>query len=325
MARKRGGAKRIRLGKVGRRVLLLAVLVAGPVGYVWYRQQDRPTQEQVELKVLAVMDFLREWERTPIEVVRVLDFVADHVPVSRGVVVDLTSFDGSNEFFFAGAPRSSQDLRILQNLGYVVGYDEHAKNPAWVAYRLFQVENEAAPERPEGFDVDPRTSGRVSSGDYTGTGYDRGHMAPNFGIGLCYGAAAQEETFLMSNIAPQTPELNRGPWKDLEQRVARRISQRFDEVWVVTGPIYERGRNPIRFDDGVTVPSAFFKIIVDQTEEGIRALALIYPQEPSPDLSDDSCLTSIDAIEEATGLDFFAPLPDDVETSFEAIVNKRVW
>lgn len=314
------------MGKFGRRLLLLAIVVGGPIGYVWYRQQDRPTQEKVELRVLETMDFLREWERTPIEVVRVLDFIADYVPVSRGVVVDLTSFDGETTYFFGGAPRvdgAVGDLRVLENSGYIVGYDEGRKNPAWVAYRLFKVENESAPERPEGFDTDPRTRSRVTSGDYTGTGYDRGHMAPNFGIGLCYGAEAQEETFLMSNIVPQTPELNRGPWRELEQRVARRISQRFDEVWILTGPIYDP--SPRLLEDGVAVPSAFYKIIVDQTEDGIRALALVYPQKPAADAEVHAFLTSIDAIETATGLDFFTTLPDDAENTFEAVANKRVW
>ena len=52
------------------------------------------------------------------------------------------------------------------------------------------------------------------------SGYDRGHMAPNYAIDTVFGERAHKQTFLMSNIVPQRPELNQGPWKEIEQVVA---------------------------------------------------------------------------------------------------------
>ena len=94
------------------------------------------------------------------------------------------------------------------------------------------------PKRPEGFFTDPRTAARVESADYSESGYDRGHMAPNYAIGTRYGAAAQEETFKMSNVCPQRHRLNAGLWKDLETKIADNYTGRYGQVWVIDGPVF---------------------------------------------------------------------------------------
>lgn len=86
--------------------------------------------------------------------------------------------------------------------------------------------------------MDKRTAARVEPDDYTRSGYDRGHMAPNYGIATRFGRQAQEETFLMSNISPQKHGLNAGVWKTLEQRIATNYPGRFGEVWVLAGPVF---------------------------------------------------------------------------------------
>ncbi|MBK8477301.1 MAG: DNA/RNA non-specific endonuclease [Opitutaceae bacterium] len=92
----------------------------------------------------------------------------------------------------------------LENTGYVVGYSDALNAPVWVAYRMW------GPGAPAGGVAAPRLlrrrsahGGAVRPDEYTGSGYDRGHMAPNYAIGTHFGAAAQLETFLMSNVIPQ--------------------------------------------------------------------------------------------------------------------------
>ncbi len=80
-------------------------------------------------------------------------------------------------------------------------------------------------ERPFRFEIDIRTDAKVNHDDYTGTGYDRGHMAPNAALLAQYGQIAQLETYLMSNICPQTGSLNRGIWAKLETQARNVISQ----------------------------------------------------------------------------------------------------
>ncbi len=95
---------------------------------------------------------------------------------------------------YAGIPRSTNyphQLLVLENTGYIVGYDETRKTPAWVAYRMFRVGAVSSPPRPSRFMVDMRTLSQVRHDDYTNSGFDRGHMAPNYGIATRYGVKGQ--------------------------------------------------------------------------------------------------------------------------------------
>lgn len=157
---------------------------------------------------------------------------------------DLLSSQDSR-YVFAGLPRRSvneSELNILRNEAFIVAYDEQKKCPAWVAYRLSGDIQFTNHERL-GFNVDERTDARIKQGDYTNSGYDRGHMAPSFGIYSRFGRGAQEETYLMSNVCPQTAELNRGRWEEIEAKEAGRTqrpeswAETYNEIWIVTGPI----------------------------------------------------------------------------------------
>ena len=303
---------------------ILLVAGGGGAGYFWYAQQDRPTQERVEHGTLTVLDLLRENRHVPLEVLLVLDFVADRIPLHVGLTVDASAFAGDRTHVFGGAPESERPLRLLANRGFIVGYDEDRGNPAWVAYRAFNTDTRDAPERPERFTPDPRTRARIHPDLYTNSGFDRGHLAPNYAIAVLHGEEAQVETFFMSNIIPQSPALNRQVWRDLEQRIIRRYTRRFDEVWVITGPIYpERGKQ--RLQGRVAVPEACFKIILDEHDSGLRALAFIIPQDVSGREDPAQFLTSIREIEARTGLNFLAALDQAVQDAIESHTNRRVW
>ena len=124
--------------------------------------------------------------------------------------------------FFAGQPVTTNVYVVLTNRTYVVAYDKTTMNPAWVAYKLYRPKSFDAPSRPSSFRTDKRLPEIPVSDYYTDTGFDRGHMAPNYGIAVCYGKGGQKETFLMSNVIPQTPGLNRGPWRFLEESEIRK-------------------------------------------------------------------------------------------------------
>jgi len=234
-------------------------------------------------------------------------------------------------YFYGGPPKSpTVALRTLTNTGYAVGYSDARGNPLWAAYRVSDRPVSEAPPRPEKFVVDKRTAARVSPADYTGSGYDRGHLAPNYAIALHHGAQAQEETFLMSNIIPQRHGLNAGLWKKLEQKIARNYPGRFGEVWVLAGPIF--GEHPQRIGQAggprahtpVAVPEACYMILVDENAGRLRTLTFIFPQQPRSDNLADY-LTTIDEIEARTGLDFFSALPAAAEQALEANKASRVW
>ena len=215
-------------------------------------------------------------------------------------------------------------LRILRNRGYVVGYNDDTGNPAWVAYRMKDIGSLPRPAaRPEKFELDRRTAARVSPDDYTGSGYDRGHLAPNYAIATRFGDEAQRETFLMSNITPQLHSLNAGLWKELEFKIATSYPARYEEVWTFAGPIF--GDQPKRLRGRVVVPEAFFMIIVDEHEGKLRTLAFIIPQQAPPTASPNGYLTSVSEIQRRTQLNFLPELEDTAEWEVEQQAAGRVW
>lgn len=224
---------------------------------------------------------------------------------------------------FAGLPQPHGDLRLLTKQAFMVGYDENRRNPAWVAYRIAGPAAHENAERPSTFSVDRQTAARVSHNDYSRSGYDRGHMAPNYVIATRYGRAAQEETFLMSNIVPQDPDLNQGPWRIIEEQMARRASA-FDVVYVITGPIYD-DRPEFLNASQIEIPDAFFKAAVGIRKGSITMIAFIAYQDVDRNTRIESLLTSVDAIEALTGYDLFADLPDDQEAILEAAARSRMW
>lgn len=234
---------------------------------------------------------------------------------------------GDKTFVYAGAPRTTgvtgATPRMLVNSGYVVGYSDTLGNPLWAAYHLHDVALRDAPPRPERFTIDVRTVAQVAPQAYDRSGYDRGHMAPNYAIATRYGGHAQEETFQMSNVCPQRHALNAGLWKDLEQRIATNYAGRFGEVWVLAGPVF--GARPAKLRRTVAIPEAFYMIVVDESDGRVRAEAFLFPQETKPGGKLDDYLTSIDEIEQRTGLDFLSELPDEAENALEARKVERAW
>ena len=220
----------------------------------------------------------------------------------------------------------------LVNPGFVVGYSEWHGVPRWVAYRADPPPGHRLQRRPAQFEPDPRTL-RCRLGwhcvrheSYRGSGFDRGHMAPNFLIGTRYGPEAQRATFLLSNVAPQRPQLNQGSWQRLEAVEADRFAPNSRVLWVVVGPVFDE--NPPRFSpEWIAIPRAFFRIFWGEDEEGRRrALAFLMPQDTPPQADLRAYLTTVRAIEQATGIDFFPDLPTQEQERLEtAAPDAQAW
>lgn len=322
--------RKLRLRYLVYSFLALAILGAGTKTAHYFG--DEETKERIERGVVSIIDIARETSFLPDEAVFLLDALALHLPfvygqsIAPGVVLDVGAFA------LAGTPKSEQSLTLLQNDAYIVGYDESRRNPAWCAYKIFPPKNKEAAERPDSFETDRRTRARVETKMYSRSGYDRGHMAPNHAIALCYGERAQRQTFLMSNVVPQRHELNAGIWKDLEQRALKRYTRSFGDVWIFCGPIYDRSRRgaPKRIAPAANapvIPDAFFLIIADREEDSgaLRTLAFVIPHQDAPLGNAKRYLASIDEIEHLTQLDFFTQLPDDAQAALESSAAKTIW
>ena len=314
MVRRRNYSKRVRYIRL---ILLLTLLYGvGTVGYYFLPWQVRQyvydispglnkTLRKQGFRLVTGWDGLGLWGR-------------DRRTVLNGQ---------GGDHFYGGKPSQGLKLfdrvKVLENEGYITGYSDSMKNPLWVAYRVFDVPGLESGKRPSRFRIDHRTEAKVSHDDYRGTGYDRGHMAPNFAIATRYGIDGQWETFVMSNVIPQTPHVNRYMWKDLEMQVARRYGRYFEEVWVITGPVFTE---PVkRFGSGVAIPSGYYKILLDEDGDEVRVLAFKIEGRCPPYTRLKSRLVSVDEIEALTGLDFFPDLPKDAQTELESRPAGRLW
>jgi len=221
-------------------------------------------------------------------------------------------------------PASGQMSHILRNDAFMLEYSETLKNPLWVTYQVTAKQYKSG-KRPSGFASDWRSLSQVSHQDYTRSGYDRGHMAPNYVIASRYGREAQKETFLMTNITPQKPGLNQKSWQRLEELIADDFSKIHGDFWVVTGPIF--GDKPKRLNSGVYIPKAFYKILVKPTtpERPAKALAFIFPQNARPKSSLMKFVTTVDEVEKQTGIDFFHELEDGYEERLESTKMHQAW
>ena len=247
-------------------------------------------------------------------------------PLTSNAEIPPSSSPGPASPAYAGLPLSQNpnEITLLKNKGYWVGYSETRKDSLWVIYHLKHInENVQTEDRPSKFKIDNRTISKVSHNDYTNTGYDRGHMAPNYAIASRYGREAQLETFFMSNICPQQPNLNRQIWRNLESIIANKYAQEFEEVWMITGPIFDQ--NIEKLDSEVEIPDSFYKIIIDEKDNRPRVLAFIIPQGVSSSESLDKFLTNVNEIERLTRLDFMSELEDDLEEEIEKEKAEGMW
>ena len=211
---------------------------------------------------------------------------------------------------------------IIKHEGYALKYNEEHEQADWVAYQLTAKEVRGKQKRTDNFREDPSVkTGSATLDDYRGSGYDRGHLIP--AGDAKWSKQAMSDTFYLSNMSPQLPEFNRGIWKELEGKV-RDWAVENEEIYVVTGPMLNQpplariGRN------SVSVPVAYFKVLLDNREPGLKAIAFILPNQGSSKPLSVYAVT-VDRAEEITGIDFFPDLPDEIENSLEAELNLREW
>ena len=233
---------------------------------------------------------------------------------------------------FEGIPKATYNsmqtyTRIFRNNAYMVGYSDIKGNPLWVVYKLTSLsENTPHLKRPESFSADWRNLGLITSSDYTNSGYDRGHMAPNHAISLLYGKQAQVETFLMTNITPQKPSLNQKLWQRLEEMELDSFAPKFKEVWVYTGPLFDEKTTRLKSSYFVEIPDAFYKIYVGVEANGtLKTLAVIVPQNAKANDCMEKYLVSIDEVERRSGFDFLHRLEDTMERRLEKEIDATPW
>lgn len=115
--------------------------------------------------------------------------------------------------------------------------------------------------RVDSFKADSKVDNSPTPEDYTNTGFDRGHMTP---AADSSNSTQMSDTFYMTNMTPQYPNVNRVAWKMLEETVRTMNTKN-----VVTGAIYNDYTHVIG-KHKVPVPIALYKVVY-LTDGTIRA------------------------------------------------------
>lgn len=209
---------------------------------------------------------------------------------------------------------------IIHHHWFSLAYNEEHEQAEWVAYELNieRLDNNNA-ERPNTFRPDPDVgTGSATPRDYTGSGYDKGHLCAAADMG--FDNRAIDETFLMSNISPQARSFNMGIWRQLEEKT-RDWARKFKKIYVVTGPVLSEGRKQIG-ENRVTIPAAFYKVIL-APDQG-QVIAFVLPNEQGTgELPDYAC--TVDQAEQYTGIDFFPKILKGSKEKLESLLEIQKW
>lgn len=222
-----------------------------------------------------------------------------------------------------GAPVSQipdAGSQYLCRTGYAVHYEYATKLSEYVVEKVTRESIKGKAPRKDEFREDPEVpvQYRAVLKDYTASGYDRGHMAP--AADFYYSVQAMSESFLLTNMMPQTPGNNRGIWKYTEE-YTRSWADAFGEIYVITGTINSQPRKVI--GNGVVVPTHIYKIVIVPSTG--KSIAILYPNEKLPVEDIPKYIVSISDIEGYTGLKIMPLLPAQLQGIKTQRANWKEW
>jgi endonuclease G len=214
---------------------------------------------------------------------------------------------------------------LMEKSQYSMSYSRDNGGPNWVSWHLDTSWLGSAP-RQDDFRADttlPSGWYRVQSTDFSGSGFDRGHMCPSADRTIT--VAANSSTFLMSNMIPQLPANNQGVWANLESYSRTLVSQG-NELYIISGG---HGLQFFIANGRVAVPAQTWKVIivlpagsndVSRVTTSTRTIAVVMPNSGSIGNDWRTYRVSVDQIEAITGFDFFS----NVSSGIQAVIEGRV-
>ncbi|WP_228146123.1 DNA/RNA non-specific endonuclease [Acinetobacter sp. ANC 4648] len=187
--------------------------------------------------------------------------------------------------------------------GFNVMYSGVSKTPLWSAEYLSPARLSQKIKREDSFHEEMRLSpsDRALLSDYKGSGYDRGHMAPNADMP---DKQSQADSFSLANMVPQAPKNNQQVWRELEEATRAIVTKQKQDVYVVTGPVFS-GQKLKTIGNGVIVPTAVFKAIYMPKSGKIGAY--LAPNNNSLQVK----VISVCQLEELVGMNIFPQLTEE--------------
>lgn len=228
----------------------------------------------------------------------------------------------------AASSESYPDNYLLVNTAYALSYNSAKGTANWVAWRIAESDF-GETDRQNNFRPDqnlPKNFTRVTPADYTGSGFDRGHMCPS--ADRSSSPEANSLTFLMTNMVPQTGDLNRNVWEELETYSRNLVKKGKVDLYVVAGVYGEKGK----LKKKITVPTNCWKIIV-AVPQGANAsvinsethvIAVDIPNVTGIAKEDwRQFRTTVRAVEQKTGYNFMSNLPQELQNTLETRLDNK--
>ncbi len=261
--------------------------------------------------------------------------IADAQSRSSNAVIFLTinaPFGGDDHILFGNPSNATPDIANENNYlmfkpQYILSYNRSRATANWVAWRLDSTWIGSAPRQDDFRPDSDLPSGwyQVLDGDYSGSGYDRGHMTPSGD--RTRSIPDNSATFLMTNIIPQLAANNQGPWEEFET-YCRSLAAQGNEIYIFSGV---HGNIGTIAQGRIVVPAVTWKVVLilpngdndlSRANKSTRVFGIIVPNQPPVNINAPwrDFRVTVDAVENLTGFDFFTAIP---KTSQEMIERRR--
>jgi endonuclease G len=266
----------------------------------------------------------------------------DNITVTSYASPTPTPVPSSSEHLSMGNPSNAVvDINqptnyLMEKSQYALSYHRDKGRANWVSWHLDSSWMGSA-ARQDDFRSDtslPAGWYRVLGTDYSGSGFDRGHYCPS--ADRTSTVADNSATFLMTNMMPQSPDNNQGPWADLED-YSRTLVNAGNELHIIMGGAGQGGTGS---NGGITmtiagghvqVPAQTWKVILVQPQgtndvarvtTSTRVIAVLMPNAQGIRTNLwEQYRVSVDEVEQLTGYDFFSNVPASIQAVIESSVD----
>ena len=244
-----------------------------------------------------------------------------------------TAIYANNLEFGTPVDANGSDDFLITRPQYAASYNRNTGTPNWVAYNLDNG-HFGAEDRCNCFTTDPLVVAQgfplIRTSDYTSGGFDRGHMMRSADRTVTNFENAT--TFYLSNVVPQTADLNQGVWASQEIFIADLARVGNKELFIITGPAFTGAVRTIKDEGKIRIPDFTWKIVVATdrntglshvtTWDDVSRLQLLAVSMPNitgiRNANWRDYQVTVDSLEKLTGYDFLAALPDNFETALES-------
>ncbi len=250
--------------------------------------------------------------------------------VSANILLTINApLPGENPLLLGNPSNATPDVAnennyLMEKPQYSLSYNRSRATANWVAWRLDSSWIGTA-DRQDDFRPDttlPAGWYQVLDTDYSGSGYDRGHMTPSGD--RTRSIPDNSATFLMTNIIPQLAANNQGAWEDFESYL-RSVAQSGQEIYIVSG-VY--GNIGTIAQGRVVVPHSTWKVALvlpngtndlQRISKATRTIGIVVPNFPPLNINASwrEFRTSVDSVEALTGYNFFSNVPKNTQEIIE--------